>query len=595
MRTIQITAMAALLAFGLAGCSKETEGGRTPDNPKFTGKGAYVSVRIATPQGEATRASSEEDASPEEEAIKSLFILTFGDSDKLVPVPIEGSTGTKPFIELTAPADNDSSTPNVFDTEAQLISGDATNLVVVANPGTALATRIRTLGAGSTYTDFNKAIAGVTVADVTGMASAATAIANAKFTMISTGNPKLSTGVGDMTDDVTTAFVEIEPGKLQVVTTTVTVDKAKEDAEKNPVEMTIERLSAKLELTAVADATITKPAGSTFAFGGWTLDAVNTTYFPFASKNLRGSHGTGLFYNHNFYTTDPNYSAADVNEDTGYHDGLKYGTVAKDATTGWAPVLPWTDATNTKGYYDWLAKDAETYAVENTMAGGQEATLFGNATRVVIKAKYYPAAVDDAVVAAGGDWFMYNNNENDPNLVFSSITELQNAYKAETVPGTFDNPNLRKACEQFFKQIQAYCTTMGVTGVPANFAGLDATFLAKIDDGGEVAKVPAEPEELAGVGIRWFQNGLNYYYYEIRHDNTVTANNAYTKYGVVRNNWYTMNLNSVSGHGTPWYPDVTDPGDGDPDPETEIDKEVGYIGIAIKRAPWVKWVTNFGI
>lgn len=66
--------------------------------------------------------------------------------------------------------------------------------------------------------------------------------------------------------------------------------------------------------------------------------------------------------------------------------------------------------------------------------------------------------------------------------------------------------------------------------------------------------------------IYWYQNSLNYYYYEIRHDNAANDHMEYGKYGVVRNNYYTLTLTKVNGNGTPWYP-----GDGPEDPEEEED------------------------
>lgn len=66
----------------------------------------------------------------------------------------------------------------------------------------------------------------------------------------------------------------------------------------------------------------------------------------------------------------------------------------------------------------------------------------------------------------------------------------------------------------------------------------------------------------------------------------------YGKYGVVRNNYYTLTLTKVNGNGTPWYP-----GDGPEDPEEEedIDKLGAYLHFEIKVAPWVYWETNFEI
>ena len=66
----------------------------------------------------------------------------------------------------------------------------------------------------------------------------------------------------------------------------------------------------------------------------------------------------------------------------------------------------------------------------------------------------------------------------------------------------------------------------------------------------------------------------------------------YGKYGVVRNNYYTLTLTKVNGNGTPWYPGG---GPEDPDEEEDIDKKGAYLHIEIKVAPWIYWTTNFEI
>ncbi len=92
--------------------------------------------------------------------------------------------------------------------------------------------------------------------------------------------------------------------------------------------------------------------------------------------------------------------------------------------------------------------------------------------------------------------------------------------------------------------------------------------------------------------IYWYPKSLNYYYYEIRHDNAANSYMEYGKYGVVRNNYYTLTLTKVNGNGTPWYPGG---GPEDPDEEEDIDKKGAYLHFEIKVAPWIYWTTNFEI
>ena len=125
--------------------------------------------------------------------------------------------------------------------------------------------------------------------------------------------------------------------------------------------------------------------------------------------------------------------------------------------------------------------------------------------------------------------------------------------------------------------------------VGSDFMDLTENMLKDVPNGGELIK--NKKEEV----VRWYQNGLNYYYYEIRHDNKTEKEMDFGKYGVVRNNWYQLTLGSVNGAGTPWYPDPNNPGPGDPDPEDPIDQSAGYLGITVKTAPWVIWENEIGI
>ena len=137
-----------------------------------------------------------------------------------------------------------------------------------------------------------------------------------------------------------------------------------------------------------------------------------------------------------------------------------------------------------------------------------------------------------------------------------------------------------EVCDNFLGAVNA-----ALNASIATFADLDQdTHLDNITDGGEIVKI--------AKCIKWYQKSLNYYYYEIRHDNTDDEYMYFGKYGVVRNNWYNLTLNKVNGSGTPWYP-----GDGpeDPDPEKPIDEKPGFLAFDIEIAPWVYWQTGFEI
>lgn len=531
-KIILVSVLAAITA--LAGCTTGGGGGTKP----VDGTGvAYLSIEIEAQ--ERTRASTE-DPGANESDLKTLYLLTFDDTENIVGVP-----GTS---EYSIKIDNATSTP-----DAVKVSSSATKLLVIANPGTQLLSVINGLNSTTTYSTINAAIVGTAQAPVT-KDEITDDVSNITkgFAMINSGAEGENPSVGTK---ITNPLIDVK-GNIVVVTENKDDAAAKSEAEGKRAEIKIERLASKVEMYVKDPADMTVlPPGATFKFGNWTLDAVNSTFYPFATKTLLDvGHSTGGFYIRNFYTQDPNFNN---------NDNIRYTTVN---TTTYNPeiVTP----------YSWMSASVSAtpvvaYCIENTMAAADQ--LFDAATRVVVKGTYYPNGYGPT-----GDWFHFAGKD------YKNLAELQAAYSPEM-------PNLKAACDNMYNKIKAFADASGgsITFDADNFSELKETELSQIPNGGELIKNGYAPGDQL---IRWYQNGLSYYYYEIRHDNSPTAGEmAFAKYGVVRNNWYQLTLGTIKGAGTPWYPDINNPGPGDPDPKDPIDASAGYLGITVKVAPWILW------
>ena len=525
------TILVSMLAVAaLAGCNTENGDKRTkPEDADV----AYLSIKIDT--HEQTR-SSGEDPGFGESALNTLYLLTFNDAGKVMAVP-----GTSVYYVRISPA---SATP-----EPVKIAAASTKLLAVANPGTDLEKIITNTSSSGSFTTINQAINGVAVGEVKD--------ATKGFGMINSGNDEGLTSGGKITDPL----IDISD-KIQTIAAAggeqAAIDAAKEA--ENQVEVKIERFASKISFKLKGDDNnniVVSPAGAKFTFGNWTIDAVNTAYYPFAEKtiiNVAHTPSPG-FYNSNFYTQDPNFT----------------GTVGDGIAN--ASVNALTRAPELVAPYTWLAAPLETHCLENTMAAAEQ--TFGNTTRVVVKGTYYPAGYTGTT----GDWFHFANKN------YLSFADLQEAYdKAAT------GSDLKSACDDMYAKIAKYAQDNSIDDLEGtSFATLTVGDLAKIDNGGEVLK-----EGKKDI-IRWYKDGLCYYYYEIRHNNETTVEMDFAKYGVVRNNWYSLTLGTVGGPGTPWYPDIDNPGPGDPDPETPIDQAAGYLGITVTVGPWILWENEIGI
>lgn len=533
MRIKSILASMLVIA-ALASCSDNNDVPTPPVGGDF--QTAYLSLRVTYPTS-MTRASSEDDATAEESAINSLYVVTFDEDKKLVHHSKEN-----PVIVING----SSTTP-----DAIRVNPKTNFLLVIANPGEILKSRLGALTSGTAFDDFNKVIT-VTVGTAAG--ESRDLLANEvrtkngstaeNFTMINAGfyDESSSKWGDDCLLDVTSKVVKVEGSTAEAETD------AKNEAEGSRAKLMIERLSAKM-IVSVSGTAQVLPSGAKFNFQNWALDYRNSTFYPFAKKTKTASdHANGGEYKSNFYTVDPNF-------ETGSHTT---GIIANEV-----------DATTRAHKVTWNLKDAADYCIENTMKETEQ--RYGAATRVVIKAQYVP----DAAFDLGKDWYYFSGES------FQTLAILQTRYS--TTKASNPTAPLVMACDKFLAAVKA-----ANDGINANatFTDLDqVNDLDGIENGGEVTKI----EDC----IRWYQGSVNYYIYEIRHDNDPDLDKmAYGKYGVVRNNWYGLNLTKVTGKGTPWYPGG---GPGDPDPEDPIDEDAAYLAFDITVGPWIYWTTDFEI
>ena len=302
----------------------------------------------------------------------------------------------------------------------------------------------------------------------------------------------------------------------------------------------VDRVVAKVSLGTNPDG-VKVPAGVTCTFGNWALNVTNKSMFPYAEIVMPAGGSAGADYR-----IDPNYELAGFNVSQ-----FNYLKVADDGT------LP----------ADFSAMTDSKYCLENTMAA--DAQTQAQTTAAVASAVYTPNSF-----TAGDSWFRLLG------VTYKTLADLQavyNAAKAVTSPDALQT-QIITLCDQFYARMSAAATAQGKT-VGADFAAITLAELDAIANGGEYSK----PDATAGE-----TEGVCYYNILIRHDDAITATMALGKYGVVRNNWYTLTINSVKQPGTPWIPDTTDPTDPEKPGENDDDAEA-YLSVSITVNPWTTW------
>ena len=232
----------------------------------------------------------------------------------------------------------------------------------------------------------------------------------------------------------------------------------------------------------------------------------------------------------------------------------------------------------------WKTSKDPLYCMENTFDISH--MMQGQTTRVVFKAIYTPSVLS-STTETDKTFFMIGNSTD---IWTTKTLKDQIASKAKEALSITTDPTV-ELNEELLKGGTHFLTTENVS----------------IKDG-ETEKVntPGLVDELNnklgldknnGVGIKTYKNGESYYIARIKHfgddltpwsagNDTYGENNQnwLGRYGVLRNNWYDLTVNSISG---PGYPDIPEVNPTDPD-----DENFKYISVSVKILDWAKRSQN---
>ena len=300
----------------------------------------------------------------------------------------------------------------------------------------------------------------------------------------------------------------------------------------------------------------------------WQLDVTNKSTFPvhqIGGTGFAAIWSTPRFYdggNQSFkrvyWGVDPNYSGAT----------LQNLEACKNAFT----MIGKNDIKGETG------NDHPQYCLENTFDLAN--MMQGQTTRVVFKAVFTPKDF-----TTGQTFYKIGNN-----TAIWDATKL--AQQIHTVAVTA--MGITDAAEQENYVVKLDASTNNISGT----AGLHTITAANIEYKGTGTSLVAanidkinEKLGLKETGISTYLNGEAYYIARIKHFNELTpwtagegygtANDKYLgRYGVLRNNWYDLSVNSISGLGYPDVPEVK--------PEMPDDENEQYINVEVKILDWAK-------
>ena len=378
-----------------------------------------------------------------------------------------------------------------------------------------------------------------------------------------------------------------ESGK---VTTLVTIDKnniyaTEAEAKAKPsADVYVERGVAKMSVTdpgpkTVTDKATTKPTKSQVTFSNWALDITNKKTFAVHNiDDLSSDFGaiwtTARFTGINkrvYWGKDPNYSNELLRNTDKDGDDLRN----KEFN-----FITATSEIN-KAFTD------PVYCLENTF---NLANMYqGQTTRVIFKATYAPKDDTGADLAdKGGTFYTIGNMKTI--LKKADLETAVNKAATSVLPGcTVDYTNLETEGSHV---ITLADITDGTSGAVLEAETIYGTkkgkdIVTEIND--KLGLKAGRPEEM--VGINTYYKGVTYYIARVKHfgsltpwksgDSYGTDNATYLgRYGMLRNNWYELQVGNVYGPGYPGVPPV--------DPNQPDDENEKYLSVSVKILSWAK-------
>jgi hypothetical protein len=549
MRLKNLFGMAAMLALA-ASCSENelVESGGTGANENGP---HYATFTIKLPTTNGTRAAGDptyEDGTPKEYAVNNATLLVFrGDAG--------GNEAAAEFVESVELGDMKPWTgvdddPNVITTEANITAklnnfessytGNYYAVIMLNNNMTGSNKKVKLPVNGNTFSEWQKA--------------------NVINSMASEVNGFYMANAVKVNGTTTSTLVTIDKKK---VTTN-------ESAAQSAATIYVERGVAKVTMTAFSEMDVKGLTGDKVTITAWDLDVTNKKSYPVHNVDNYDSYGDYWgdiweeprftsghpTFNRAHWGIDPNYST--ISNDQKYTDDFNYKPKTYDFSGA-------GEATDPK------------YCLENTFSLGH---MYQNqTTRVIMKATYVPSGL-----TAGETFYMFDGKSGyfkEDDLTTQISTAITNAgYTAAdfSLPLT----DVKKAGKHLL-------TANDITKTSGSVE-VDDEFLGKVN---------------AALGlsdnkkISTYYEGVSYYIARIKHfgdaltpwnsgDLTYgTGEEAKKKYlgryGMVRNNWYELQVNSISNPGSPDVPEVN------PDtPDDESDKY--YINCSVRILSWAKRV-----
>ena len=559
MRNVKNLFGMAVMATALVACSSNDDlASNGKDNVGKTGE-AYASFRINLPTTTGTRADDPKPGSPSFDAgtaaeyeVKNGTILIFdANTDKFVTSAELGTMN--PWTDVKTNGVTTSAIATVKLTDVST-TGSYKALVLLNNNSEATP-KVTLPTTADTYTSWSKDVDKVDVDQY--VSTDGIFMANA---------PKYESASEDHTTLVKINHVCASPEEAQAKAATVVY------VERGLAKVTMEKF--KTDGYSIDAGTY---EGGKVEIENWKLDVTNKSTFPVHQTGGLMTAWNQIWNTDRFYDKDNGvFKRVYWGEDPNYDQNVySKGTTTKSALEYCKDAFKMI----TNAQVDGVAETPQ-YCLENTF--NLDNMMQGQTTRVVFKAKFTPKGftAPETFYKIGNNTAIWTKAKLEQQIKTVALTVMgitdateQDKYGVDLSKGS----NISGKAGQHLIAAENITFNKG-TGSTTSKVSTDV-----------VDKINAKLGLTATTGIATYLDGEAYYIARIKHFNELTHWTAGTdygtndadflgRYGVLRNNWYSLSVNTVSGLGYPEVPEVK--------PNVPDDENDQYINVDVKILDW---------
>ncbi len=549
----------AVMATAVVGCSSSDDLATDVKGNGNKTEAAYASFKINLPTTNGTRATPGEPTfvpgDAKEYEVKNGTILIFDNSGKFVESTELGTMN--PWTDVKT---NGVTTAAIATVKLEKVSLGENNYKALVllnnNSGTTTQKVALPTSSSDTYDEWSKK-ANVTVANY--KSTDGIFMANA---------PMFTSTTTDPTTLVPVANVCASPEEAQAKTATTVY------VERGLAKVTMKNFEPSYTIAAGTY------KGDEVVINTWQLDVTNKSTYPVHQTGglttIWNQTWADRFYDKDngvfqrvYWGVDPNYS------DDKYNKGDATVSPEKSALECCKDAFNMISNAEVVGL---PGDDKPQYCLENTFNLAN--MMQGQTTRVVFKAVYTPNALrsetDKTFYKIGNNTAIWKKADLEKQIlaVATTVMNLTSAEAAdyEVKLDAAANNISGEAGQHMITADNIVYNGSGSSKVPAALAAINAKLGLT-----------------ATTGISTYLNGEAYYIARIKHFNELTPwtpGKAYDsndgkylgRYGVLRNNWYSLSVNKVSGLGYPEVPEVK--------PNVPDDENDQYINVEVKILDW---------